>query len=102
MAWIRAGSVAELPSGSVMEVISGGASYAVCNASGEVHAIGGTCPHRGGPLGQGGLDAEGILCCPWHAWEFDCRTGADPRNPEISVPKYPVRIDGDDILIEVP
>ncbi len=58
--------------------------------------------HQGGPLGHGGLDADGILCCPWHAWEFDCHTGADPRNPGVSVPKYSVRIDGGDILIEVP
>lgn len=101
MPWIRAGSYAALPAGEVLEVLAGTGMYAVCKLDGEVHALGGTCPHRGGPLGMGRVE-DGVLICPWHAWEFDCRTGADPLNPEVAVEKYPVRIEGDDIFIEVP
>ena len=33
------------------------------------------CPHRGAPLAHGALHHHTIVC-PWHAWEFDCRTGS--------------------------
>ncbi len=34
-----------------------------------------TCPHQLGPL-NGGVDAKGIVVCPWHGYEFDVRSGA--------------------------
>ncbi len=101
MAWIKAGTLSKLTPGSVWEVVAGGRTLALCNHGGELHALDGICPHRGAPLAQGGFE-DGILACPWHAWEFDCRTGADPRTPEIAVAKYAVRLQGDDILVEVP
>ena len=60
----------------------------------QVYAISATCPHAGGPLGQGALHGT-TLVCPWHAWEFDLD---DP----LILAKFPVRIDGDDIFIDVP
>jgi nitrite reductase/ring-hydroxylating ferredoxin subunit len=83
----------------------GDGTYAVCNAGGEVHALDGICPHAGGPLGQGALHGT-TLVCPWHAWEFDCRTqvtgpGANEMDG-FMVAKFPVKIDGDDIFIDVP
>ena len=33
------------------------------------------CPHRGGPLDQGTIDATGVVTCPWHGHRFDVRTG---------------------------
>ncbi len=84
-----------------MEVVISGRPYAVCNAGGTVHALDGTCPHAGGPLGQGALH-DNWLVCPWHAWEYDCRTGENDFDPSIRVDTFPVRIEGDDIFIEVP
>jgi nitrite reductase/ring-hydroxylating ferredoxin subunit len=43
-----------------------------------------------------------MLVCPWHAWEFDCRTGAPDVDPDYQIPKFPVKVEGDDILIDVP
>src|SRR5579859_7616238 len=101
MAFVRVASLARLGAGSVMEASAGGQQYAICNVGGEIHALAGTCPHRGGPLGQGAVNGTN-LTCPWHAWEFDCRTGANDYNPEVLVPTFPVRIAGDDILIDIP
>ena len=84
-----------------MHVDAGASSYAICNVDGEIHALDGFCPHAGGPLGQGALHGS-ILVCPWHAWEYDCRTGTCAFNDEVRVEKFGVRIEGDDILIEIP
>ena len=98
MAFVKVGSLSKLPPGSVMEALVGDGTYAVCNAGGEIHALDGICPHAGGPLGQGALHGT-TLVCPWHAWEFDCRNQADDG---LHPAKFPVKIDGDDILIDVP
>jgi hypothetical protein len=33
------------------------------------------CPHLGGPLDAGEVDAAGVVTCPWHGRRFDVRTG---------------------------
>lgn len=82
-----------------MEVMIGSQPVALCNVDGEIHALEGVCPHQGGPLGQGAMNGENIVC-PWHAWEFSCKTGCNDFDPETRVPAYPVRVDGDDILVD--
>ena len=87
-----------------MEALVGDGTYAICNAGGEIYALDGICPHSGGPLGQGALHGT-TLVCPWHAWEFDCRTRikeSEANEMDDLVAKFPVRIDGDDILVDVP
>jgi nitrite reductase (NADH) small subunit len=101
MALVKVGSVAKLPAGTVREASIGDDRYAICNVEGAVLALAGVCPHQGGPLGQGAINGSN-LTCPWHAWEFDCRTGANDYDPEVKVATFPVRITGDDILIDIP
>jgi nitrite reductase (NADH) small subunit len=101
MAFIRVGSLSRLAPGSVMEASVGDERYAICNVDGRIHALAGVCPHRGGPLGQGAVNGR-LLTCPWHAWEFDCLTGANDYDPNVKVATFPVRVAGDDILIDTP
>ena len=56
------------------EVRAAGRTVLVCNVDDRVYAIDGICPHRGAPLAHGALH-EHTVVCPWHGWEFDCRTG---------------------------
>ncbi len=101
MPFVKVGSLAAFPPGSVMEVLVGDGTYAICNARGEVHAVDGICPHAGGPLGQGALHGT-TLVCPWHAWEYDCRTGESDLDESVRLAKFPVKIEGGDIFIDVP
>jgi nitrite reductase/ring-hydroxylating ferredoxin subunit len=97
---VEAGRVSALPPGRGTAVYVAGRDIAVFNLSGEIVAIGNECPHASGSLGHGPLDGE-IVICPQHGWEFDARTGACMTVPGESVPCYPVRIEGDVILIDV-
>lgn len=101
MPLVKVASLSQLPADSVTEVTVGNESYALCNVGGRVTAIGGTCLHRGGPLGQGGLHGNRVVC-PWHAWEWDCQTGANDFDPGKKVPTYAVEVEGENILLEVP
>ncbi|MGH9661088.1 MAG: Rieske (2Fe-2S) protein [Bryobacteraceae bacterium] len=99
MAFVKAGSLSRLQPNSVMEVMIGETPYALCNINGKLHALAGTCPHRGGPLGQG-VVAGANLVCPWHAWEFDCATGQNDYDPACRVATFAVRAEGDELLID--
>ncbi len=101
MALVKVARLSELKRDSVMEAMVDGEPYAVCNLGGEVFALGGVCPHRGGPLGQGTVN-DGRITCPWHAWEFDCRTGVNDYDEACRVPTFAVQVQGDDVLADLP
>jgi nitrite reductase (NADH) small subunit len=101
MAFQRAGSLAALPPGTMRPAKVGEVELALCNVKGKVHVTSGRCPHAGGPLGQGGLHGT-TMVCPWHAWEFDCVTGEFDANPAIKLTIYNVKVEGDDIFVDVP
>jgi nitrite reductase (NADH) small subunit len=84
-----------------METVVDGDSYAVCNVDGEVYALDGICPHAGGPLGQGALHGETIVC-PWHAWEYNCRTGAWVGADDQRLDMFAVKIESGDVFTDVP
>ena len=68
---------------------------------GKYWAIENTCPHRGGPLSEGML-AEDEVICPWHGSRFNVKTGAVLTPPaQRSVKSLPVRIVGTDIEVEI-
>ncbi len=98
---IRVARLSELPEGQVIESEAAGRPVAVCNVAGELFAVEGICPHAGGRLGHGALNGV-WLTCPWHAWEFDCRTGEHDYNPSVKLERYPVRVQDGDIVIELP
>lgn len=101
MPFVKVGALSDVPENSVIEVMVGADPYAICNVRGNFHALSGTCLHQGGPLGQGQV-ADGRVICPWHAWEYDCRTGENIDDPTQRVPTYEVKVQGDDILLLVP
>jgi nitrite reductase (NADH) small subunit len=101
MPFVKVAALSDLPENAVIEVSVGEELYAICNVGGSITALSGVCLHQGGPLGQGNI-ADGRLICPWHAWEFDCRTGANLDDPSACVATYPVKVEGPDILLQVP
>jgi nitrite reductase (NADH) small subunit len=100
MALVKVASLPEMEKYPLIEASVGAATYAICKVDGKIYALDGTCPHRGGPLGQGALNGHQITC-PWHAWEFDCRTGENDIDANLKVPVFEAHIYGDDILIDV-
>ena len=100
MTFLKLTSRSDLPAvNEVKELPCGDKLICVANVNGEIHAMENTCLHRGGPLGQGVIEA-GKVICPWHGWAWDPKTGqAGPPDAKIAV--YPLKIDGNDVLIEM-
>ena len=71
------------------------------NVEGTYHAIDNTCPHRGGPMGEGDLDGR-LAICPWHGWRWDVTTGANANNPAVKIACFPTRVMDGDVYVELP
>jgi nitrite reductase/ring-hydroxylating ferredoxin subunit len=98
--FVRVASRADIPEGGAKTVEAGGQKVALFNVGGKIFAIGAACKHRGGPLAEGELDGTTVIC-PWHAWEYDITTGKNLDDPNVTVGCFAVKIEGDEILIEI-
>lgn len=100
--WIDVGSREELSRRPVQQVLLGHAKVALTCRNGEFGAISGACNHVGGPLGEGTLDGDYVVC-PWHYWKFHRATGeGEPGYEADKVPSYAVREENGRILVRVP
>lgn len=84
--------------GKLVEV--DGREIALFNVDGSYYALGAVCPHEGGPLQDGEVNGETIIC-PWHAYDFHVKTGECSVDPELRVMTFIVKTEGNDVLIEV-
>jgi nitrite reductase (NADH) small subunit len=88
----KVADVGDLAAGEGRVVDVDGRSLAVFNVDGRFYAIDNTCPHRGGPLGEGDVDGT-IVVCPWHGWRWDVTTGSNANNPAVRVGCYSVTVE---------
>ena len=101
MAFVPVAQVTEIAPGQVKIVEAGGQKIAVCNVAGAFHAIEDRCSHDDGPLGEGELQGA-LLECPRHGAKFDVTNGRPVTLPAVvPVKRFPVKVDGGQILIEV-
>jgi nitrite reductase/ring-hydroxylating ferredoxin subunit len=90
----------DVPAGRGKSIEINGKTVALFNVDGSFYAINDTCAHRGGPLGEGELDGKTVIC-PWHGWRYDVTTGANEFVPDLPSEKYQVKIEEDDVLVEI-
>jgi nitrite reductase/ring-hydroxylating ferredoxin subunit len=98
--FVKLATIDELPPGAAKEVEHEGRIYALFNVGGKICAIDGICPHQGGPLADGPLEGSTVTC-PWHGWQFDVCTGATPLGKKIKQPVFEVKVEGEDVLVNV-
>jgi 3-phenylpropionate/trans-cinnamate dioxygenase ferredoxin subunit len=91
----------EIEQGTTKRVQVDGQNVLLCNVDGEIYAIEDVCTHDGGALDQGELMGDRIMC-PRHGAFFDVKTGDALTLPAIfPVQTFKVRIDGEDIFVEL-
>lgn len=97
---VTVAKITDLEPGACLSVEAEGVGVALFNVDGKIYALDNTCPHAGGPLGEGTLTGE-VVECPWHGWRYNVKTGERPENPEIKVACYEVQVTGDLIQVSV-
>lgn len=96
--------VADVRDGSSLRVDVDGHKICLAHIGDEWFAIGDTCSHADFPLSAGMVWPDDCAVeCPKHGALFSLRTGMPNSLPAtVPVPVYPVHVDGDDVVVEVP
>jgi 3-phenylpropionate/trans-cinnamate dioxygenase ferredoxin subunit len=82
----------QLPEGERLYIEVGGKQIVIFNLAGKLFAIGDVCSHDNGPVGDGEIEENEIIC-PRHGARFDIRTGKATSLPAVvDIPSYPVRV----------
>ena len=97
--FVRACAMSEIPPGTGKTLTIGARDVAVFNVEGTFYALDNTCPHRGGPLGEGELEGCTVTC-PWHSWTFDLKTG-ESLTDDLKVACYETKVEGESVLIGI-
>ncbi len=99
--WTDAAARADVPDDGLLRVEVAGQQVVLAGASGQLYAMGATCSHYGGPLDQGSIEDE-CLVCPWHGSRFRLVDGSVARGPATAPQlSYDVRVVGDRVQLKV-
>lgn len=93
MTWHDLGPIEAFSARPLTRATIGGARVVVTFADGQFGVLSGVCNHAGGPLADGRVDGEYVVC-PWHNWKYHCRTGlGEPGFEADAVPRYDVKVE---------
>jgi NADPH-dependent 2,4-dienoyl-CoA reductase/sulfur reductase-like enzyme/nitrite reductase/ring-hydroxylating ferredoxin subunit len=94
--------LSEINDGEMKQVQMGETPVLLARVNGECFALAAHCTHYGAPLAEGALVGDRIIC-PWHHACFHVTNGDMIEPPALdSLPSFPVRIEGDDIFVDLP
>ncbi|MCH8197874.1 MAG: bifunctional 3-phenylpropionate/cinnamic acid dioxygenase ferredoxin subunit [Proteobacteria bacterium] len=94
--------VGEIEEDEAIQVTVGEFVLAIFNHGGSFYATDDTCTHAFASLADGYVE-DGCVECPIHAARFEIATGKVVGPPaEEDIKTYPVRVEGEDIYVELP
>ena len=100
MPYVKLTTQSELPAeGEAKEFELGDKTICVANVNGTITAMDNVCLHMGGPLGQGYIEGNKLVC-PWHGWEYDPKTGQLEDDPKTKLAVYPIKVENGDVMVE--
>ena len=99
--WVDVGAADELSRAPIQRIRAANRDLAISFKDGVFGVVANACNHVGGPLGDGRLDGDYIVC-PWHNWKFHrCSGKGEPGFEEDRVPSFPVKIADGRVVVDV-
>jgi nitrite reductase/ring-hydroxylating ferredoxin subunit/multimeric flavodoxin WrbA len=99
--WTDLGSVEELKQKQLQAISFTKATIALTYKDGAFSTISGICNHVGGPLGEGTLEGDYVVC-PWHYWKFHHRTGhGESGYEQDQVPTYMTKVENGRVYVDL-
>jgi 3-phenylpropionate/trans-cinnamate dioxygenase ferredoxin subunit len=101
VSFVRVCALSSLAEEAAIHVDVDGVEVCLARTQGEVFAIRDECSHAEVPLSEGDIE-DGTVECWLHGSRFDLRSGKPDSLPATRpVPVYPVKIEGDDVLVSL-
>jgi len=100
MKWIRITHAENIPLREGRSVRIGDDEIAIFNLGDRYVAVDNSCPHRGGPLCDGIVTGDAVVC-PLHGWKISLDTG-EVLKPDVCVKvgTYPVSVEDGVISVQ--
>ncbi len=99
--FVKVAKASEVIQGKITMVEAGGKTIALFNLNNNYYALDNECTHVGGPLCEGAIDGEEVIC-PWHGARFKITTGEVTEEPAPeNLETYNVRLADGNIEIEI-
>jgi nitrite reductase (NADH) small subunit len=101
--WVRITAMDAIPLREGRAVQIAGHEIAVFNLGSRFLAVENKCPHRGGPLADGIISGDNVVC-PLHAWKIDLTSGEvlnQATTPQC-VRTFPIRVEDGVLSLELP
>jgi 3-phenylpropionate/trans-cinnamate dioxygenase ferredoxin subunit len=97
-------SIAELniASNGMTEVEVNGKKICIAIHDNNLFACTQKCPHAGGILSEGYLDATGNIVCPLHRYKFNIQNGRNISGEGYYLKTYPVELRSDGVYLSTP
>jgi nitrite reductase/ring-hydroxylating ferredoxin subunit len=95
-----AAKISEVPNFGKKLVTVANQEILLVNIKGSIHACENECPHQGSPM-TATIVKDGSISCPRHGYRFSLVDGSCKDHPELTLKTYPVKLDGDNILLDL-
>ncbi len=100
--WTDVGSIARFPEGKMVRAQAGDMPVLLVRLGDRLNAIAATCSHAGGPLDEGKLEGD-IVICPWHSSRFCVADGVVKDGPAtFDQPALFVREENGKVQVRLP
>ncbi|MCI4371419.1 MAG: Rieske 2Fe-2S domain-containing protein [Thermoplasmata archaeon] len=102
MVFQKAIRAADIPDGAVAGAVVNKRDLAIIRRGDVFYALDGTCTHEAGPLGEGSLDGDELVC-PWHEGRYKIASGeANPDTDWVrDITSYPVKVEDGYVWVDV-
>ncbi len=98
--WLRVSPPEEIPDGKARIVRpADGEAIAIFRQGRAFFGIGHRCAHQGGPLGEGLMVGDCVIC-PWHGFEYRLIDGCSPPPFTEQVPTYRVKLSENSLWVD--
>lgn len=103
MKWVRVTRIENIPVRQGRSVKLGGLELAIFNLGGGVRVVENRCPHRGGPLADGIVAGEDVIC-PLHNLRISLDSGGvcRPQDQQHCLKTFPAKVVNGEVLVLLP
>lgn len=88
-------------SNNITETEAGGKHMCIAKHNDKVFAFARKCPHAGGWMSEGFIDAMGNIVCPLHRYKFDMKNGRNVTGEGYYLKNWPVEVREDGVYVGI-
>jgi len=99
MAFVAVAKKDKLLQDAMLSVPGGGTDVLLVNTGGAIYAYEDSCGHMGVPLSCGSMK-NNVITCGAHHWSYNACTGRGISPDTDYLKTFPVKVEGDDILVD--